>query len=334
MNDRSSYIATWFYKESAGEASYYPQAGRRGDSALTHSIYMQILVPFFTTFRHYNPQSRLLFFTNAGQLPGYVEALCNRLGVETVRLDYRCAPPRGWYGAWRNQFYLYDILRYMEGRMRGDDVLLVCDADCLCRHPLEPLFAETAAQGSALYEMHQYRRDERINGLSLEQMEELYADCYGAAPSRPLDYYGGEFIALRGDALQRVNEAYRPLWQYNLQRFEQGLPKLNEEALFFSVLAERLHLRNDTANRYVKRLWTAPRFNNVEPGDEQLAVWHLPYEKKRGLYRLYRLLQRHPDMRDEAGFWKKASRYTGIPRTTPGKRLYDRVVTLLQKIKA
>lgn len=40
------YIATWFYKESADEASFYPQAGQRGDSVLTHSIYMQIQVPF------------------------------------------------------------------------------------------------------------------------------------------------------------------------------------------------------------------------------------------------------------------------------------------------
>ena len=43
----TSYIATWFYKESAKEASFYPQTGQRGDSGLTHSIYMQIQVPFF-----------------------------------------------------------------------------------------------------------------------------------------------------------------------------------------------------------------------------------------------------------------------------------------------
>lgn len=71
MKPFKNYIATWFYRESHEEASYYPQAGGRGDSALLHSVYMQIQVPFFTTFRHYNPEAELLFFTNleAGQLP-------------------------------------------------------------------------------------------------------------------------------------------------------------------------------------------------------------------------------------------------------------------------
>ena len=49
MTTPTNYIATWFYKESKEDASFYPQAGKRGDSALVHSIYMQIQVPFFTT---------------------------------------------------------------------------------------------------------------------------------------------------------------------------------------------------------------------------------------------------------------------------------------------
>ena len=322
-----SYIATWFYKESAKDASFYPQTGQRGDSGLTHSIYMQIQVPFFVTFRHYNPESRLLFFTNAQQLPAYLEQLFARLQVKVIRLPYRCMPPEGWYKAWRNQFYLYDILRYMEGRMAATDTLLVCDADCLCRHPLAPLFQEVEAQGSALYEQATDPA-EPLNGINLRQMEELYADCYGETPSAPLSYYGGEFIALRGDAVARVNEGYRPLWQYNLQRFREGQPKLNEEAHVLSMLAERLDLRNAIANRYVKRMWTSPQFNNVRPGDEHLAVWHLPYEKKRGLYRLFRLLEKQKDLGDEARFWEKAKAWTGVPAVSLVKRLRDRWTTL------
>ena len=45
MKPFKNYIATWFYRESHEEASYYPQAGGRGDSALLHSVYMQIQVP-------------------------------------------------------------------------------------------------------------------------------------------------------------------------------------------------------------------------------------------------------------------------------------------------
>ena len=98
-----NYIATWFYRESADEASFYPQMGQRGDSALVHSVYMQIQVPFFRTFRHYNPKARLLFFTNLRRegLPRFLLGLFDELGVETVTLPYERRPPKGWYGAWR-----------------------------------------------------------------------------------------------------------------------------------------------------------------------------------------------------------------------------------------
>ena len=42
MTTPTNYIATWFYKESKEDASFYPQAGKRGDSALVHSIYMPV----------------------------------------------------------------------------------------------------------------------------------------------------------------------------------------------------------------------------------------------------------------------------------------------------
>lgn len=72
-----NYITTWFYRESKEEASFYPQLGKKGHSALVHSVYMQIQVPFFHTFRHCHPTARLVFFTNlaAAELPGYLQEL-------------------------------------------------------------------------------------------------------------------------------------------------------------------------------------------------------------------------------------------------------------------
>ena len=329
-----NYIATWFYRESADEASFYPQMGQRGDSALVHSVYMQIQVPFFRTFRHYNPKARLLFFTNLRRegLPRFLLGLFDELGVETVTLPYERRPPKGWYGAWQNQFYLYDILGWMGGRMKADDALLVCDADCLCRTPLDGLFDEIRKQGSALYEFIT-DRSATINGITLPEMEAFYSACYGTPPRSPLAYYGGEFIGLRGDSVCRINEAYAGLWAFNLARADRREPKLNEEAHVLSVLAERLDLRNAVANRYVKRMWTSPQFNNVCPEDERLAVWHLPYEKKRGLYRLFRLLEKQKGLGDEERFWHRAKELTGVPAVSLRKRLRDRWTTLIGKFK-
>ena len=336
MKQPTNYIATWFYKESSEEASYYPQMGRKGDSALVHSVYMQIQVPFFRTFRHYNPSARLMFFTNLteGNLPRFLTELFRTLQVKVVTLPYTCKPPKGWYNAWQNQFYLYDILKYMESVMQPEDVLLVTDADCLCRSSLDSIFEETRNNGCALYEFIT-DREYNINGITLPEMETFYEACYGRKPGQPLAYYGGEFVCFRGDTAARINRAYSDLWKFNLRQKDAGKLKLNEEAHVMSILAEQLKIRNKTANRYVKRMWTLPQFSNVIPGDERLAVWHLPYEKRRGLYQLYKTFGKHPDIigRDEAAFWEKAGRLTGVPCISLRKRLSDRITTILQKLK-
>ena len=36
MTTPTNYIATWFYKESKEDASFYPQAGKRGAVSYTH----------------------------------------------------------------------------------------------------------------------------------------------------------------------------------------------------------------------------------------------------------------------------------------------------------
>lgn len=335
MKQPINYIATWFYKESEDEASFYPQLGQKGSSALVHSVYMQIQVPFFTTFRHYNPQARLLFFTNLrkADLPYFLTDLFLRLHVEVITLPYTYRPPKYWYVAWQNQFYLYDILKEMGKRMTEQDTLLISDADCLCRTSLDTLFQHTREDGSALYEFIT-DRNYSINGITLPQMEALYEACYHEKPAQPLAYYGGEFIALRGDTVCRINEAYPSLWQFNLTYGKEHDHKLNEEAHVLSILAAHLRLRNTTANRYVKRMWTSPQFNNVAAGDEHYPVWHLPYEKKRGLYRLYKLLSKERGIQDEYSFWRITQYYTGIPFINQRKKIADRIITLKMKLQS
>ena len=334
MTQGHDYIATWFYRESAEEASFYPQAGGRGDSSLLHSVYMQILVPFFTTFRHYNPQARLLFFTNltTEALPEFLHELFRRTRTEIVTQPYTCRPPKGWYKAWMNQFYVYDVMERMNRRMQPGDTLLICDADCLCRTPLDELFKTVRLRGSALYEMY-YPSDYSINGTTPEEMAAFYTTYYGTPPSSALHYYGGEFIALSAEAAARVCREFPALWKFNFSQ-PADRPRLHEEAHMLSVMAERLHLRNDVANRYVKRMWTGKSYHNIQPGDELMPVWHVPAEKKFGLYRLYRLLEREKGLRDEKRFWKKAGICCGIPYTTMEKRLQDMTLRIKNKISS
>lgn len=333
MIERKNYIATWFYKENAAEASFYPQAGGRGDSPLLHSVYMQIQVPFFITFHHYNPEAVFLFFTNLQptDLPRYLTSLFERLKVKIVTLPYTHRPPKGWHIAFQNQFYLYDILDWMSSHMEEDDAVLVSDADCLCRHSLAGLFAHVKSMGSSLYEMD-YAEDAVINGTTQAQLGEFYQAMYGEKPSCKMKYYGGEFIAMKGNFVKMINKEFPALWKFNLSLHEDG-PRLREEAHVMSVLAERAGMRNDNANGYVKRMWTIPRFNNVTIGDEDLAVWHMPYEKKRGLYHLYKIFEKDEHAMDRPCFWIKAGRLCGIPHVSAGKKVHDNLTLAMLKFR-
>lgn len=334
MIGNTNYITTWFYKENKDEASFYPQGGGKGDSPLLHSIYMQIQVPFFTTFRHFNPDAVLIFFTNvsASELPSYLHDAFKALDVKVVTLPYTCRPPKGWHDAWQNQFYIYDILKYMETVMHDDDCLLICDADCICRSSLKSFFDGVRLKGSALYELH-CKQDLLINGTTLAKMAQMYTDMYGKSPEKPLYYYGGEFIALRRDKVCGINEAFPALWEYNLKQIGDDKPKLCEEAHVLSMLAEYLGIRNADANKVVKRMWTNPGFRTVSEGDENLAVWHLPYEKKRGLYYMFRMFMKNGFTIDDEEKYQKVIRfYNGIPEKSFKKVVFDRFTTLKRKL--
>lgn len=331
---RTNYIATWFYKENKDEASFYPQMWAKGDSPFLHSIYMMILVPFFVTFRKFNPEVSLQFFTNLKEeeLPYYLREMFEKVKVDVITIPYTRRPPKDWHDAWQNQFYLYDIMAYMGDKMGQNDTLLICDADCLCWKPLDELFETTRNSGSALYEFIT-ARDVNINGITIPEMEDFYSECFKDTVSSPIAYYGGEFISLRGDYVSMINDLYSQIWDFNLTRKQTNKPKINEEAQLLSIMAERLGIRNNYANKYVKRMWTSPMFNNICKEDTEFSVWHIPYEKKRGLKFLFKYLKKDGyTIKDEKKFKSIAQIYTGIPNKTLKKRIYDLIMKVSNKL--
>lgn len=93
-------------------------------------------------------------------------------------------------------------------------------------------------------------------------------------------YKGGELIGVTSDLIPELLDCYSELWKFNYKLYERKQTKLNEEAHFLSVIYHHLGFDESIANRYIKRMWTAVKCDNVEPGDENLALWHLPAEKK------------------------------------------------------
>lgn len=68
------------------------------------------------------------------------------LNVELITLPLTFQTPKGYFGRWRNQFYIFDILKFFEkNEYKADDRLLVLDSDCLIRHSLDEMMNQCAA---------------------------------------------------------------------------------------------------------------------------------------------------------------------------------------------
>jgi hypothetical protein len=119
---RSDIISTWIYLDSPEERSEYPQVGSASHSAEFQKIYWRCIAVFFALSIEHNPGRRHLLFSNwrAESFPVIdgldLRAFLQGKGVEVVTLPLTWQTPPGWFGRWRNQFYIFDILSFFEAK--------------------------------------------------------------------------------------------------------------------------------------------------------------------------------------------------------------------------
>ena len=334
--------ATWLYAEREGEESVYPQVGGRSSSTWFQAVYWRCVAIFFASAARTSPGARRVLYTNVPTVPDVdghdLGAFLEALGGEVVVRPFTYVPPVGYYGSWRNQFYVLDLLDAFAETLADDDVGVLLDSDCVWTLPADAL-AEAARRHGALTFDVGLGPDEWQNGLTRREMGAIYADLDGAPVGPPPPYIGGELMATTGTTARALAEAARPVWEEMLRRHAGGLPKFNEEAHLLSYLYRRLGIAEGTANAFIERIYTSLKDGkNVAPEHLGLMLWHLPNEKRYGLRRLF------PDVMDRASwFWtgapdaawrRRLGRVLGVPRRTPTKALLDVSAALRDKARA
>lgn len=337
MNMRNGHpeeiIATWLYLEEEGQESLYHQVGGKSSSPEFQLVYMRSVACFFATSVRHNAQSRHILFSNTRELPVSVDGvifdeLLDRLGVEKVYLPLTFCTPQGYYGSWRNQFYIFDVVRHFAEHCTDNDALLLLDSDCVFTQNVAPLFEQIRKDGCVVYDVG-YSPSEPINGLSRKQMGEVFqslnpSGVYDTVPT----YFGGEFLAITGGVARILTERFAPLWTQLIERHSLSLDKLNEEAHCLSYLYTSLGKVGD-GSPYIKRIWSGLPHHptNIETSDLGLPIWHIPAEKRYGLRRLYLQVKNSHSL-----FWRTPvgpeltrllGNFLGIPKRTPLKYVLD-----------
>lgn len=338
--DGDFYICTWLYAESEDEESTYPQVRGRPSSAAFQATYWRCVGVFFASSYRHQPRVKHVLFTNAERVPQVsgvdVGALLARLGVEIVRLPLTYTTPPGHYPAWRNQFYVLDIVAHLAGRLGEADTAAVFDSDCVWVDRADAI-RDTAVRDGAVTYVITLPPEWAENGLTRAEMRAFSNELLGADVEHPLPYCGGEFIAGTGRELARVHAAASSVWPELLARWQRGETGFNEEAQLLSHLYFALGYPVGNGDPFVRRIWTGSfgAFNTAQQYDRGLLVWHLPMEKRFGIRRLF------PQLADPgSAFWSVelgrewrafAGSRLGVPRNGLAKTLRDLGWRLLER---
>lgn len=334
-----SVVTTWVHVDDEAIASTYHQVGRDSAALGFQDVYWRSAALFFACSRRHNPDIRHILFTNQQpkSVEGYdIAAFLRRLDVEIQLVSLNHIPPDGYHGAWRNQFYVLDILEALN-RMRLRRAVLL-DADCLFVNSVARLFEVIDRYKVATYVVEDIAAKPAYvsNGLAAADRAQLARELSGdGAADYP--YCGGEIIAATGSGISKLCETYPAVWRESLVRHERGQLKFNEEAQLLSYLYGRLGYEFGTANDVIRRIWTARRYRNAGPRDMALDIWHLPAEKKYGFDPLFRDV-----MRLGSDFWTTpigvefrsyVGKYVGVPRPSPRKWMVDMCKAAVEKLR-
>lgn len=278
-----NYIISWFYLEEKGNESSYMQVNAKSTSRKFQDTYWKCIVSFYYTSIMKNKNAKHVFYTNSKDFPivdGFnVKEFFDNNDVEVREQELTNKTPVDWHSAWRNQFYVFDIMNDLSNYVNENDSVIILDSDCVINNELDELFREIQDYGLVSY-LIGYEKNHVINGIDTIQMNELYNQFYKEDGN--IEYYGGEFIGIKGEYVKELLKEYRYLWKQNYQNYKENKMKLNEEAHFLSVLYHKLNLANNLGNKYIKRIWNGLNYNNVQDNDKHLDIYHLPAQKTTG----------------------------------------------------
>ena len=332
-------IGTWLYVEPKGAESRYPQVGGVSSSSTFQDVYWRCVMLFFASSVRHNPSAIHRLFTTVPSVPDVgsfsTSDFLKRLNIEVVQVPFTYLPPPGYHGAWRNQFYILDIIKSLDVRGAKDEQYLILDCDCVFTAAIDDLSRHLSQKGLLALDLG-LPLDEDINGLTQRDMKRIFEEIGQPCPEEATKYYGGEFFAATSEVIHQLASEIEPLWETCLARFRAGQPKFNEEAHFLSFLYAKLGYTGGTANRYIGRIWTGLKFRNTSPRDFDLAIWHIPAEKKHGIKRLYPQV-----INPDSVFWtippghefaRYIAGYMGIPKSSLVKKLRDLYDTVLWRV--
>ena len=291
-------LATWICIDNSENASYFPSSKGSSADVSIQSIYWRCVAVSMYTARKFNPELRLVVFSNVSNYPVIddvdYEQLFKKLNIEFYTTPFGFQTPKGYYGNWSNQFYEFSILEFISDHpaFNNEDAFILIDSDCVITKGMSDIFLQVVKNECITYAMDAYNTTYKINGISRTDMKAIFENLQGTKIDFVPSYHAGEFLGATIAAVKKIMNIFYPTWQMLLDYHKNNLPRLHEEAHVLSYLYYKGGYKGGQANAYVKRLWTDPSsFRNVKESDENYMIWHLPSEKRFGFQKMFQFLK-------------------------------------------
>jgi hypothetical protein len=292
-------ISTWFYASPFNEIIKYPNLRGRSNSKKFQNIYWKNIICFFWSAYKTNPDSKLILFLNK-EYPEYIDnynlsLFFKNYKIEIIYLEGDLSiPPPNYYKVWNSQFVIIDILNWFHLNYNDNtlDNILLLDSDCIFLKNINENIVLDLNKFNLLRYDAGYDLYSDINGLNRIKLKELYSEYFKKDLSGEFYYSGGEFICFQSNQIQKIYPVAKKLYDESINRFKNNIQKFNEEAHLLSAVYHYFDFNENSANKFIKRIWTNRAiYSNIENNENDLIIWHIPSEKSNGFIKLFELIQ-------------------------------------------
>jgi hypothetical protein len=316
-------VATFMFRHSVEDESFYSQIGGVSSSAEFQEIYWRSLTVSLATCRRLNPHVTLAVYTNTPGLP-IVDGvalgdLFADLAVDVRVLPWRRRPPRT-LPTWGCQLFQLDVLEDL-ARRKTDVVFL--DVDTVWLRSAGQLLDAIPAHPLITYDLRT-GIDDPYNDLTPRQIAAILRRYIPEFDREAVRFAGGEFLAASAHAMSVVAGCIDALWPAVHADLSAGLRTFTREDHYLSAVYAITLGANDIGNAFVRRIWTNYGLYGARLDDLGLTIWHLPSEKQFGFRRAFRDLVRGriPDG-TSAGYLRYLAQVMGVPRRPVQKVVRD-----------
>ena len=327
-------IAAGLVIDTTANGTFFPSAGGNSANPRVQAIYWRCVTMLMLSARVTNPDARLALFSNADP-PCFggisLRQVLKEIGVEIHLVEARARLAPGTVKSFGNVLYFMDIFDSLQSEP-DDTAVLLLDCDVLLTKHIGPVFNALRSQDFAGYRL-ETGDDEDVNGLTLSDMSRVATMIFGEQVNLPCQHFGGEIFGASLGSWRRHRSLFERMLDHSLSQAEGGHGLLTEEHMFSVAFAQR-GCSVFEAGAFIKRIWTSPLYNTAQRSDSDLAMWHLPAEKRYGLHDLYYAMANRGfpiDISSEE-FLTIAASCCGIPKKSPTKIVRDGARQIASKL--